>query len=158
MSQFDKDIINIEGGLSRDQADKGGLTKWGISQRSYPRLDIANLTKEEALNIYETDFWNKYLLSLITSQLIANQLFVLIVNIGGYRAIKIIQLAVARRGMKITIDGIIGRETIDAINMCNPFSLSESMRVAECNYYLNIVDENPSQDIFFKGWIRRALM
>ncbi len=158
MAQFDKDIINIEGGLSRDKADKGGLTKYGISQKSYPHLDIANLTKEQALDIFETDYWNKYLIGLITSQLIANQLFVLIVNIGGYKAIKIIQLAVARRGMKIAIDGVIGRETIEAINMCNPFSLSESMRVAECNYYLDIVDSDPSQDIFFKGWIRRALM
>lgn len=158
MAIFDTDIINVEGGLTNDRQDFGGLTKYGISQRSYPNLDIANLTVDQALSIYEHDYWDKYLLSLITSQIIANQLFLLIVNCGGNEAIKIIQTAIVRRGMKIIIDGEIGSVTISAINMCNPFSLSESMRVAECKHYLEIVDNNKSQEKFFEGWIRRALM
>ena len=158
MAIFDSGIINVEGGLTNDSEDAGGLTKYGISQAAYPHLDIANLTVAEALNIYETDYWNKYSLSLITSQIIANQLFLLIVNTGGESAIKIIQTAVVRRGMKLNIDGEIGTVTISAINMCNPFSLSESMRVSECKHYLEIVDNNESQKIFFEGWIRRALM
>ena len=121
MAIFDKDIVNIEGGLTNDREDGGGLTKYGISQRSYPHLDIANLTVDQALNIYEHDYWDKYSLSLITSQIIANQLFLLIVNCGGVEAIKIIQTALVRRGMKIIIDGEIGSVTISAINMCNPF-------------------------------------
>jgi hypothetical protein len=34
-------ILAAEGGLVHHTADPGGLTKYGISQRSYPALDIA---------------------------------------------------------------------------------------------------------------------
>jgi lysozyme family protein len=158
MAIFDKDIINIEGGLTNDRNDGGGLTKYGISQRSYPHLDIPNLTTQQALNIYEHDYWDRNQLSLITSQLIANQLFLLVVNTGAEPAIKIMQSALVRRGMKVTVDGVIGSVTISAINMCNPFSLSESMRVAECKHYLDITDNDATQKKFFRGWIRRALL
>lgn len=38
--------------------DSGGLTKYGISQKSYPDLDIANLTLEQAKEIYKRDYWD----------------------------------------------------------------------------------------------------
>lgn len=40
-----------------DPDDPGGLTKWGISQRAYPALDIRNLTQQEAEAIYYRDYW-----------------------------------------------------------------------------------------------------
>jgi lysozyme family protein len=158
MAIFDKGIINIEGGLTEDRQDHGGLTKYGISKREYPHLDIVNLTVDQALEIYQRDYWNANSLGSINSQDIANQIFVLIVNTGPREAIEILQSALVRRGMKIIIDGVIGPVTLSAINMCNPFGLSESMRVAECKHYLAIVTANKSQEIFFLGWIKRALM
>jgi hypothetical protein len=58
-------VLNMEGGLSTDRNDKGNYTpsgefkgtKFGISARSYPHLDIANLTREQALDIYRRDYW-----------------------------------------------------------------------------------------------------
>ena len=47
MSNFDHCITAIlteEGGLVNHSRDPGGLTKYGISQRSYPNLDIQSLT------------------------------------------------------------------------------------------------------------------
>lgn len=38
-------------------ADPGGETNFGITKRSYPNLDIKNLTKEEAIEIYRRDYW-----------------------------------------------------------------------------------------------------
>ena len=35
-----------------DPDDPGGLTKYGIDQRSHPNVDIRNLTEEEAKDIY----------------------------------------------------------------------------------------------------------
>jgi lysozyme family protein len=50
--------LKLEGGLNKN--DKvGGLTKYGISQRAYPDLDIANLTLADAKDIYKKDYWNK---------------------------------------------------------------------------------------------------
>ena len=44
MSDFNKAIekvLKFEGVLSNDKYDAGGLTKYGISKRMYPTLDIA---------------------------------------------------------------------------------------------------------------------
>jgi hypothetical protein len=50
-------VLRQEGGYIDDPSDAGGRTKYGISQRSYPALDIANLTKAEAKEIYWHDYW-----------------------------------------------------------------------------------------------------
>lgn len=51
--------LEKEGILSDHKDDAGGLTKYGISQAAYPKLDIAALTKEEAVKIYKRDYWDK---------------------------------------------------------------------------------------------------
>ena len=48
---FDR-LISHEGGYVNDPLDPGGETKFGISKRSYPTLDIAALTREDARAIY----------------------------------------------------------------------------------------------------------
>jgi lysozyme family protein len=40
-----------------DPMDPGGETNWGISKRSYPNVDIKDLTRDGAKAIYFTDFW-----------------------------------------------------------------------------------------------------
>lgn len=44
-------------GLVDDPNDPGGLTKWGISQRAHPGLDIRALTRDQAVEIYRTEYW-----------------------------------------------------------------------------------------------------
>jgi lysozyme family protein len=51
-------LLGNEGGYTNNPADPGGETKWGISKRSYPDVDIVNLTQEGAKAIYLRDFWN----------------------------------------------------------------------------------------------------
>lgn len=50
-------ILGLEGGYSNDPKDPGGETNWGISKRSYPNVDIKNLTRDGAIGIYQRDFW-----------------------------------------------------------------------------------------------------
>ena len=50
-------VIGHEGGYVSDPHDPGGETKYGISKRSYPNLDIKNLTLEQAKDIYFRDYW-----------------------------------------------------------------------------------------------------
>ena len=56
-------IIDVEvgpyknGGYTNDPVDAGGETKWGISKRANPDVDIKNLTKEEAIEIYARKYW-----------------------------------------------------------------------------------------------------
>lgn len=46
-----------DGGLTDNPVDPGGVTKWGISKRANPDLDIKNLTLEQALQIYWDRYW-----------------------------------------------------------------------------------------------------
>ena len=50
-------LLGNEGRYSNDPKDPGGETNWGISKRTYPHVDIKNLTKEGAKEIYMRDFW-----------------------------------------------------------------------------------------------------
>jgi len=52
-------VFRWEGGYVFDPNDPGGETNWGISKRSFPMLDVKSLTKEEAMDIYEKDYWEK---------------------------------------------------------------------------------------------------
>lgn len=52
-------VLAHEGGYCNLAGDPGGETKYGISKRSYPDLDIPNLTEQDALDIYWRDFWDK---------------------------------------------------------------------------------------------------
>lgn len=54
---FDKAMpwmFQHEGGMT---TDTGGLTKYGISQKAHPGLDIANLSKDDAAEIYHKEYW-----------------------------------------------------------------------------------------------------
>lgn len=53
------DVLRAEGGYVNDPVDRGGATKYGISQKAYPKLDIANLTEAQAREIYKRDYWDK---------------------------------------------------------------------------------------------------
>lgn len=59
--RFDKAfefVIGVEGTISSDPDDPGGLTKYGISQRAYPQKDISNLSLDDAKAIYKSDYWD----------------------------------------------------------------------------------------------------
>lgn len=43
---------------SNNPKDPGGETKWGISKKSFPELDIRNLTREQAEKIYKSRYWD----------------------------------------------------------------------------------------------------
>ena len=84
-------LIDSEGGYVNDPADPGGETKFGISKRSYPDVDIANLTLEQAKAIYLRDFWNPL---GDAHPAIKFQCFDFAVNSGIGTAIRKLQLAV----------------------------------------------------------------
>lgn len=52
-------IIRLEGGeaYTNHPADPGGETKFGISKRYNQELDIKNLTREQATEVYANKYW-----------------------------------------------------------------------------------------------------
>jgi len=84
-------LLGHEGGYANDPRDPGGETNWGISKRSYPNVDIKNLTREQAMSIYHADFWG--LLGDV-SNAIQYQAFDFAVNSGINTAIRKLQVVV----------------------------------------------------------------
>ena len=58
-SQIIKEVLRREGGakLTKDPDDPGGTTKYGISKRANPDVDVENLTEDEAVLIYLDKYW-----------------------------------------------------------------------------------------------------
>lgn len=52
-------VLKHEGGYSNDVRDPGGETKYGISKRAYPHLEIGSLNRAAAIEIYRRDYWNR---------------------------------------------------------------------------------------------------
>jgi lysozyme family protein len=60
MSYFDtafEIVIGVEQGYVNNPDDPGKATKFGVSQKTYPKEDIASLTLERAKFLYRRDFW-----------------------------------------------------------------------------------------------------
>jgi len=137
-------------------SDSGGLTRWGISQKAYPDLDIKNLTLEQAKSIYKKDYWDTRWEG-IASQNIANKLFDCCVNMGKKTGIRIVQRALVTMGERVAVDGVFGSATLLAANRCDSQMLLTDMRAEACEYYSKIAGANPEKyERYLAGWLRRA--
>lgn len=103
-------LMSVEGGYVNDPKDKGGETKYGISKKSYPNEDIANLTIDRAKKIYKRDYWDRCKCDSIPDCL-SVALFDFAVHSGTKLAIKKLQ-----ESLGVKSDGIIGNQTIGAAN------------------------------------------
>ena len=151
-----KTVLKIEGGYVNDPDDRGGETKYGISKRSYPTLDIKNLTEENAKNIYYEDFWIINKCNAINNFWLAEKLFSLSINLGCHKAGQILQRALRSVGKNLKEDGIIGPKTLEATLSADPSMLLASLKSEAAGYYRIIVNSNPSQNKFLIGWLNRA--
>jgi lysozyme family protein len=85
-------LMGHEGGYVNNPNDPGGETNWGISKRSYPKLDIRNLTRDSAALIYRNDFWDRIQADSLPFS-ISFQLFDFAINSGIETAIRYFQRA-----------------------------------------------------------------
>lgn len=146
--QFDEAfdlLIGHEGNYINDPKDPGGETNWGISKRSYPQLDIKNLTKEAAKNIYWKDYWVPSAVNLLPDTLIFD-VFDTAVNSGPKTAIKIMQKMVGT-----VQDGVIGPKTLAAIKVLNDANLVYKYNANRLLFMTDL----PNWRDAGKGWARR---
>ena len=145
-------IKEIEGGEVDDASDAGGHTNYGISKKSYPDIDISNLSMQDAISIYRRDYWDAYQCAQLPACL-AIFLFDSVVNHRPKTAVRLLQSAL-QAGLKY--DGIMGSKTIRACNTA--FDLDVVLinaLAARAQLYHDIVQCNSSQAKFLRGWFSR---
>ena len=157
LTSFDEIIevtLEHEGGYVHDPKDLGGETNFGIAGRFYPDVDIKNLTKEGAKDIYKKDYWDKNKIDDVYDDL-KHIYFDMCVNQGRGTAVKILQRAINGKGGKLTVDGGFGSGTKAALSKYKPSS--ERVRCYRLKHYYDLVNKKPEQERFLFGWYRRAL-
>jgi lysozyme family protein len=158
MADFETAIVKTlarEGGakITDDPNDRGGVTRYGISSRAYPNVDIRNLTEQQACNIYKREYWDKVRGDDILSQDLAEIIFDSAVNMGEKTTIKLLQSAIPMN----TIDGIFGPKTLNCVNGLPPDDTIKSFILLKIARYVKICETDASQKKYFFGWIRRTL-
>jgi len=136
-------LLGHEGGYVNDPADPGGETNWGISKRSYPQLNIKGLTKEAAMVIYHTDFWQPL---ADAAPAIKFQVFDFAVNSGISTAIRKLQVVVG-----VADDGHWGpmsKVALAKLDTCDVLLLLNAERLE----YMAKLKAWPD---FSRGWARR---
>lgn len=122
-----------DGGYTNDPVDPGGETKWGISKRAHPDIDIKSLTKEEALIIYEKEYWLKVGADKMDKRM-AIVCFDSAVNCGVGRT----------------------RSWLDELAKTTVKDKARWMIQRRTQYYLDLVKKRPALNKYIKGWLNRV--
>ena len=138
-------VLSYEDGYANVPNDPGGETNWGISKRAYPHLDIRALTRDQAIQIYRRDYWDALGCDRFPP-VIAIALFDSAVNQGPVEAVRILQ-----RALGVTVDGVIGPQTLDAARRANGQALLADFLADRAVQYAGLA----TFPRYGQGWMRR---
>ena len=138
-----KDRGNWTGGKEGVGELKG--TKWGLAAMTYPHLDIASITLEQAKEIYFNDWWLKLKMDCWPN-VMKYQMFDAAFNHGTGRANQFLQFAA-----RVKDDGVIGPKTITAVNMTDLNDLVLRFLAKRLRYFTEV----KTWAEFSKGWSLR---
>lgn len=145
-------IFHHEGGYVNDPDDLGGETKYGITKRRYPDLDIKNLSRNYAMMLFNRDFYQAMGIYQIQDDQLALQVLDMGINAGKKTAVKLLQKLL----IGITVDGFLGPVTETAINKAQmDADLVEAYKAMRIGRYYKISKLRNNQK-FLKGWVKRV--
>jgi len=149
-----EDLFDTEGGYVNDPADPGGATNKGISWPVWkenassilgvePTLgNLQNLTADQAKLIYKSKYWNSIMADNIEDGDLRWLLFDFYVNAGG-NAVKVLQNTLNQLGGNVSTDGVLGSQTLTAINSYDEkILLYNSLKANRQQYYDNITQNS----------------
>lgn len=160
-------VLGHEGGgaYTDHPEDRGGPTRWGVTQetlsahraRPVTPEEVQALSLEEAREIYRGRYWDRIRGDEIADQKVATKCLDAAVNMGPRRGAHVMQLAATWcSGKMLTLDSVVGPKTLALLNECDPACVLLELREAMRAVYLGIVALRPSQGVFLKGWLARA--
>lgn len=159
-------LLAHEGGYVNNPNDTGGETMYGISRKWFPRwsgweiVDAAEdkqaLKDDETIlklvgDFYYTYFWYKIKAHMIDDPEVAEMLFITAVNVGKRVAVRKTQ-----RILGVAVDGIIGDQTVGALNSIDSEKFLYQFVLELVDFYLEI-SARGNNHLFLKGWLNRAM-
>ena len=160
------ELLGREGGYVNHPDDRGGPTKYGITQatlsawlrRDVTAADVRNMGEQTARDIYEQRYYLDPKINLLP-EVLRPVVFDWGVNSGPARAIEELQETLDALGYPCTADGVIGPETIRqaaaAAKDLGPKLVNRYCDRREAFYY-GLVAQRASQQVFLRGWLNRA--
>lgn len=168
------DILEREGSeFTNDPLDRGGATKFGITQRSWERYlnagsagnrltlpsFVRDITEPEAREFYAVTYYRP--LAWINDIELRELVLDSAVNCGADRAVKWLQ----RASSCLAIDGVIGPETRMRVNEFGNATrgidagpLRRMVIDQREDHYIDVCKRDPSQLRFLSGWMKRLRM
>lgn len=163
-SKFMPHVLEYEGSDYEDHPeDPGGPTKFGITiydianregishvniKKNWTKLKnlVKSLTKEQALKIYKTKYWDK-----VKGDQLPSGIDCIIcdhgINAGPSKSIRI-----AQEVLGIEIDGRLGPKTLESLKKAEPKKFIAEFSEGRRNYYKSL----PHFKTFGKGWLNRV--
>jgi len=178
MKTFDElfeGVIKHEGFYANVAGDRGGETYMGIARNLHPnwqgwqiidaykeafgeikrnsKIENPELT-QMVKDIYKETIYDSYRIGDIKNGSLQEIIFDWCVNSGHWGSTGVQKVLNRFFDCDLKIDGIIGNQTIAAINSCDPKKLFNAIKAARIHYYHVIArkDENAK---FLEGWLRR---
>ena len=163
MDRFEKIfdyLLKVEGGYSNDKNDKGGKTKYGITEEDARDFgykgDMQDLTKDFAKSIYLKKYYLGNKLDKVINNKVALSVCDWAVN-SGKNGIKNAQIAINQlTNANLDVDGIIGNKTLEALNAADPEKFLEVYHNLQRIYYRSKVEGDKTQKEFLTGWLNRV--
>ncbi len=169
-------VIDREGGYVNHPADRGGPTRWGVTEAVARAQGYAgpmrDLPRAEAANIYRRIYWLRPAFDRVAARAprIAAELFDTGVNMGTAIATGFLQRALnalnrtARDYPDIAVDRAIGPRTLSALDgflkargKGGETVLLRAMEALQGERYIALAERRPSQEAFLYGWLANRI-
>lgn len=166
------DLVKREGGYEDNAADKGGPTRYGITQQTARAFgytgDMRMLPIETARQIYRQQYWvdPKFYDVSLRFPALAEKLFDCGVNMGPKVATRFLQRALnglnrASSDYPDTLeDGSVGKMTLSALDAYRQHRgadgeavLLKLINAQQAVRYLGLCENDHTQEAFLYGWI-----
>ncbi len=170
------DVIGREGGHSNHPADRGGATRWGITEavaRAHGyRGDMRRFPRAEAVALYRRIYWDRPGFDRIAeiAPAVASELFDTGVNMGPGIAVSFLHRALnaLNRGASDYADIVPGVRIDDAtvaalatfLEKRAPYGEAVLMKALEAlqgERYLDLAERRPANEAFLYGWLANRL-
>ena len=118
------------------------------SYECYQNIFLIDLVEK----FYKENFWDKLRLDELKSNRIADLIFKFAVNVGIKRAVRYAQMIA-----NVRLDGIIGNNTINALNSLDSGYFEERYKAEFIKFYEGLAKDNPGRyNRFLRGWLNRV--